>query len=86
MVDTVTPLALPAPTPNLYDAENRCFDPVLLRRAMVMRRLTRADLARLARVSKTTVNWACRGGAVLERTAIAILSVLERETPMEVVA
>lgn len=69
---------------TLYDAEGRRFSPTLLRRAMVLRGLEVDDVARRARLGRSTVKEALRGTRIRDRSAIRILQALAAITPLEV--
>ncbi len=72
-----------ADTP-LWDPLTRSFNRGRLQLAITARGLTRAELASMSRLTLSTVHKALRGEPLREDTAIAILQVLDKRQPMEI--
>lgn len=68
-------MSIPASTPTRFDA-------AALRHALVIRGLSGADLARLAKVSHPTVSQALRGRPVAMRSFTAIVRALSQADPL----
>lgn len=68
----------------LYDPRTGRFDPVRLRLALVLRRLSTADLVTRSGISSGAVKNARRGDPVKERTASAILAVIDATPAMDI--
>lgn len=68
----------------LYDPAARRFDPGRLRLAMVTRRLSLVAMCTQAGIAPRTGRNATRGERVRERTAIAILELLNASAPMDI--
>lgn len=66
---------------GLWDPASGRFDPMRLRRAIVIRGVTVDDFALTADCSRTSVYKALSGAGVRDRTTLAIVAALERIPP-----